>query len=246
MQSTLDSILAKLDAVSNLETKTAHLIIECEGHTAGISSNKSQQDLSHQQASTRESSELPNGSSINENYVDIKVLTTKSLLSKIKNNESWEDVQVTHEQPLLSMHQRLVDCAEIRKKPLTISSDHKPISSSDAIKTFKKRLMQIKSDGHLDPFIIQNKDTNFTQHDAKKIFLTLYHTMATVKKEQDAFHIVPKAFIGVSIAAAEKFDFSDSKQGDLLRTLAIESKIYLNVNELYQFTRELSVSSLTS
>lgn len=243
LQTTLDSILAKLESVSkavkDLESKTAHLTIEGEGHTAGTSSNKSQQDLSHEQASTRESSELPNGSSINENYVDIKVLTTESLLQKIENNESWEDVQVTDEQSLSSMHQGLVDCAEIRKKPLTISSDHKPISSSDAIETFEKQLNQMKEDNHLESFIIQIKDTTFTQHDPKEIFLTLYQTMANVKKEQDAFHLVPIAFVVATIAAAGGFDFSDSKQGDILRTLAIESKIYLNVNELYQFTREL-------
>ncbi|CAI8498739.1 unnamed protein product [Hanseniaspora opuntiae] len=58
-------------------------------------------------------------------------------------------------------------------------------------------------------------------------------------KKTSNFDLVPIAFIAACIAAAGGFDFSDPKHADILTTLAIESKIYLVVDELYDFIKEL-------
>lgn len=63
--------------------------------------------------------------------------------------------------------------------------------------------------------------------------------MVKASKRHSNFNLVPIGFIAACIAAAGGFDYSDPKHADVLTTLAIESKIYLVVDELYAFIGEL-------
>lgn len=51
----------------------------------------------------------------------------------------------------------------------------------------------------------------------------------------NCFYLVPIVFSVAFLNAAGGFDYSDSKNGNTLKTFAIESKIYLNVHELFEF-----------
>lgn len=97
----------------------------------------------------------------------------------------------------------------------------------------------MKKDGYLDCFCNNPEETCSIRQYPKDLFLTLYNTMVKASKKTSNFDLVPIAFIAACIAAAGGFDFSDPKHADILTTLAIESKIYLVVDELYDFIKEL-------
>lgn len=173
--------------------------------------------------------------SINENLVPKNVLTAETLISAIKYFDDWEDDQLNDEERIPSIHQKLVDCTNVIEEPFVVTSDHKPITARDAIKIFSKQLTEMKAAGHLDSFIINPNEAIFTKHNTNEVFEKLYQTMAKVSKELDCFHLVPIAFSVACLHTAGGFDFSDSKTGNILKTLIIESKIYRNVREFFAF-----------
>ena len=228
----LRSIVAEIDA------RTRPSKIEGEGHENGTTSTNNLSNLTEERDSHKESSELPKSSSINNKTTEIWDINPETTISTIENDKSWDIINLRDEEKL-SMHQRLIDCYVARNDTKQISTSRPPISSNEALTIFTSKLKTMKDAGYFDPFILDSKSTSFTQCNTKDIFLELYQIMVKAQMKLDSYHLAPIGFLTACIAASGGFNFSEPKHASILSTLAIDSKIYLDSNELCEFTREV-------
>lgn len=220
MEHTLDSLLYRLDksttTMSKPDTRTKNIKINGEGYKTSPSSDKNHSDLEDEQNASN----------------------TETTIPRSKTKEAHEDVKSFDKQPILPVHQGLVNCTEVIKEGLHLTSEHKPLLPAKAIEILVSQLTQMEEDGHLDSFKVNPHETTFSQQDPTKIFVALYRTMARVKNEKDTFHMVPIVFSAASMAAAGGFDFSNTQHAYILTTLAIESQLYMEFEDLYTFLME--------
>lgn len=225
--------------VADINERTKHLAIEGKGHKADTPSTKGESNLNNEPNSSKESKGISTGYPTYGNCVETMNVNADSLISKIKSDTYWRGLQIPDEEPIAATHQRLVAWPEFRNDSRKVSLHQVAILSDKAIETFVKQLTKMKKDGYLDCFCNNPEETCSIRQYPKDLFLTLYNTMVKASKKTSNFDLVPIAFIAACIAAAGGFDFSDPKHADILTTLAIESKIYLVVDELYDFIKEL-------
>lgn len=236
-------ILAKMENIDNklseFDARIQSVERMSEENKTGASSNNNQSNLPHEQVSFTDSSELQTSNSTKEKSDGPKVLNNETMISGIKHVKTWENAQITDKEPLSIIHPELVNCHEMRDETEIISANEKITTSTEALGTFISQLHQMKEDGHFASFTTDSKESNFTDHNPKQIFLDLYQTMAKAQKNKETYDLVPIAYLTGSIAAAGGFNFSDPKHADILTNLAITSEIYLEAKELYKFVKAL-------
>lgn len=236
-------LLAKMeqmgDQLNALEARVQRNETRSEENKTGASSNNNQSNLPHDQVSFADSSELQTSNSTKEKSDETKVVNNATMISGINHVKTWENAQITDKEPLSIIHPELVNCHEMRNETEIISTKDKITTSTEALGIFVSQLNQMKEDGHLASFKTDSKESNFTDHNPKEIFLDLYQTMAKAQKNKETYDLVPIAYLTGSIAAAGGFNFSDPKHADILTNLAITSEIYLEAKELYKFVKAL-------
>lgn len=239
----LQLILAKMDNIviklSEFDARIQSVERISEENKAGISSNNNQSNLPHEQVSFTDSRELQTSNSTKEKSDGPKALNNETMISGIKHVKTWENAQITDNEPLSIIHPELVNCHEMRNDTEIILANEKITTATEALGTFVSQLNQMKEDGHFASFTTDSKESFFADHNPKEIFLVLYQTMAKAQKNKETYDLVPIAYLTGSIAAAGGFNFCDPKHADILTTLAVTSEIYLETKELYKFTEAL-------